>query len=395
MTLTDLILDKCERSARDWREGEAGNRSLRIQQNELNLLGKQNLLEQAALLEQERLIRCDRISGGSDISVVRYSLSSLGRLYEKAGRIPKSDRVRNLEAGVREQMEKLHKPWIRAYYEGFLKNLEEGKEPEELSDGRMERNFKCFLGIDKLEESVYKRIFSKQYLGDSKLFEKEMQGIAASAAKKYYDVIDENMTVSEILTQIYLDNYSAELALKGNLRIRISGHEIDLSHFTCGAVLNSETLKAVFIAPKQRIRKIITVENKANYMSYPYEEGTLVLFSHGYFSPAERKVLGELAAVLPAQEVEFYHTGDLDYGGIRIFEFIRQHLFPGLKPLHMDIRTWEKYSVYGYRLDPSKREKLKSMIDNGRVREPDLRKLAEVIYETGTGIEQESFLFTE
>jgi hypothetical protein len=35
------------------------------------------------------------------------------------------------------------------------------------------------------------------------------------------------------------------------------------------------------------------------------------------------------------------------------------------------------------------------MLDENKIQEPDLQKLAATICETGIGIEQESFLFTE
>lgn len=394
-TLIDMIIGKVESSTVDWREGARGNRSVRIQQKDLNALGKQNFLNQARELESQGLIRCDWIVDKSDISVIRYSLSNLKELYKKAGRIPKSNRIREMAEAVEAQVKSIHKPWIRAYYDEVLKSLETGKEQEEFSAENRGLNFKCFSGIDSLEASVYKKVFSKQYLGGSKVFEEKMQKYVASAARKYYDVIDDNMTESEILAQIYLDHYADELSLKGDLLIRIDDHVVDLSLFSYGTVLNSETLKKVSIAGKQNIKKIITVENKANYVMLPYEKGTLVLFSHGYFSPGERRVLMELASVLLEDEVEFYHTGDLDYGGIRIFEFIRKQIFPKLKPLNMNVETWEKYSRYGYRPELSKQGKLKTMLDQGRIQQPDLQKLAEMIYNTGIGIEQESFLFTE
>ncbi|MBE5990522.1 MAG: hypothetical protein E7250_22690, partial [Paenibacillaceae bacterium] len=91
----------------------------------------------------------------------------------------------------------------------------------------------------------------------------------------------------------------------------------------------------------------------------------------------------------------FYHTGDLDYGGIRIFEFIRKQIFPRLKPLQMDEKTWEKYSKYGYPLEQSKLDKLNTMLNAGKIKDRDLQNLAGLIIQTGTGIEQESFLFKE
>ena len=70
---------------------------------------------------------------------------------------------------------------------------------------------------------------------------------------------------------------------------------------------------------------MITVENKANYESMPYEEGTLIIYSHGYFSPDERAFLIQLERVLSGIHTScgtaYLHTGDLDYGGVKTVSY--------------------------------------------------------------------------
>ena len=394
MKLAELIIEKCERSRSDWREGKIGNRSLRIQQKDLDSYGKRNLLQQAEYLERIGLIRCKWILDKSDIAAVQFSLEDLSKIYEIIGRIPKNDYLKNRKSILETHITKLRKQWIKAYYCDLLNKLEAGKVADEIDNENIELNLNCFLGIDKLDYPVYKRIFSKQYLDDSKLFEKKMQITVIAAAKKFNDAIDDSMSSKEILNQINLDDYSSEMSLKGNLKLKINDLEIDLSLFPYGAILNSDTLKIVTVPSGQRIRKIITIENKANYIMYPYEADTLVIFSHGYFSPYEKNVLEKLVLSLNESEVEYYHSGDLDYGGIQIFEYIKR-IMPKLKPLQMNIETWGMFNKYGYIIEESKRKKLKSIINNGKITDPDIKKLALVIYETGIGIEQESFLFTD
>ena len=136
----------------------------------------------------------------------------------------------------------------------------------------------------------------------------------------------------------------------------------------------------------------------------PYEKGTLILFCHGFFSPLEREFLRELEGVLeqgtqdmeqfPGTEkagkcaagVEYYHTGDLDYGGVRIFKHIREHVFPKLQPLFMDAVQFDRYLDYGTDMEPSSWEKLKN------VEEPLLQQLIDRILTTKKVIEQEVFL---
>ena len=140
------------------------------------------------------------------------------------------------------------------------------------------------------------------------------------------------------------------------------------------------------ICEDQKIYKVITVENKANFKSIPYTEGTLVLYSHGYFSPLERDFLIKLRLVLGDTQVEYYHTGDLDYGGVKIFQYIKHNIFPALKPLYMDTETYWTHERYAEPMKESKVRKLSS------VKEPLLQPLIDLLCEEKRGIEQESFL---
>lgn len=83
--------------------------------------------------------------------------------------------------------------------------------------------------------------------------------------------------------------------------------------------------------------------------------------------------------------MEYYHTGDLDYGGIRIFQFIRENIFPELQPLNMNREIYEKNLIEGEILEETKRKKLE------KVEEPILADLIQAILEQGMVIEQESF----
>lgn len=118
-----------------------------------------------------------------------------------------------------------------------------------------------------------------------------------------------------------------------------------------------------------------------------YDPETLYIYTHGFFSPKERAFLIKLQKLADAS-VEFYHWSDLDYGGIRIFLFVRQNLFPRLRPLYMDAATYERafQSGAGSPLDSDKRERLKNM-DAG-----ELEELKNCILEYGIEIEQEALL---
>ena len=288
-TLVDRIIEKYEKSASDWKEGACQNRGLRIQQQDKNEIGSIELIKQAMDLEQENLVKIKWYSYLSEIEEVRYSLKDMPQFYSKAGKIPKTQRIKECREYLENEKQGIRTDWICTYYDSLLEKLERGQIPRETEGDKL--LFACLRGLDQLDEPVYKRAFSKHYLGNSKLFEKRIQSEILTIAKAYNPEIDDNMDKTTILSQLYLEEYSQELAMKGNLILELNGRELDLSLFTYGLVLNSQMLKYASIHSGQKISKVITIENKANFMSMPFEEGTLILFSHGYFTPRERDFL--------------------------------------------------------------------------------------------------------
>lgn len=383
--ILNKMIDRYENSRNDWKEQSAGNRSIPVQQSDYDACGRSELLQEARQLEKKGLIKVKWFAGGNDIERIAFRLEALPRMYELTGRRPKSQRMADDARTIREWMDQARSDWLRQYYQDLADSVHKGKRPQDM-ERCGEKLFQCLNCLEKLESPMYIRIFSSRYLGGSKVFERELESRVVSIARKYHPMVDEAMEKYQVLSQLYLDNYSQEMALKGGLRFWLEGRLIDLSAFRYGTVLNTETLRCGKIHGEQKIRKIITVENKANFVSMPYEDGTLIIFSHGFFSPLEREFLKALREVLPDEGTEYYHTGDLDYGGVRIFQYIRRKIFPRLQPLQMDEAQYEAYKDFAVDMEPSSWEKLKD------VEEPALEPLIRRILAEKKVIEQECFL---
>lgn len=427
--LVNKILDKYEKSQADWNKKQSGGRSIKIQQEHYDELqdllnkevylgygmenccdteefdteefvtGKECLLKEALWLKSCGLIEIKKWrSYGNDIEKIEYSLENIMEFYRIAKREPKfasADKKRKRLCFYQDQ---IASDWIKQYYQSCIEEAERGmrvkkesekdtREKKKRSEEEMEELiFKCLSGIEKLQTPTYIRLFSANCLGESKIFEEELETKILFIAKKYHPFVVEDMDKYRILEQLYLDTYSQRLELKGDLKILLDGEEIDLSVYKYGTILNSETLKKAVVAKEQSVKKIITIENKANFVSMPYEEGTLILFSHGFFSPLERDFLKQLEAVLK-DGVAYFHTGDLDYGGIRIFKHIREQIFPLLQPYQMSVEQYQKYEYNAIDIEKSALEKLQKM------KEPFLQDLIDYICEKKKIIEQESFLF--
>lgn len=412
MYIVDKIINKCEKSSRDWRSGASGRRTMKIEPEDYDKCGKSALISEVKELESRGLIEIEKwVTRGSDVDKIAFRVEKLDRFYELAisegGKDiwPKQERVDYYRGMLEEELRKgIEKNWIREYYQDLISRLGEGSFPRYIE--KLGVYTRCLRGVDELREPVYKRIFSKKYLKNSKKFEKEVESHLISVAREYWDEIEEDMDDKTVLSQLLIEEYAQELEMKGPLRLIIESggkmqpeggteiegeaspdQEIDISIFIYGVTLNSAMLKYSRIAPKQPdIRRIITIENKANFVSVPYDPHTLYIFSHGYFSPKERKFLQKLAYTLSEEEVEYYHSGDLDYGGIKIYEYIKKRIFPKLSPYLMDVETYDRYLEYGEETSESILKKLKT------VELPEFQELISRMLETGLVIEQESFL---
>lgn len=412
--LLDMILQKHEEHSSDWEKDDpVGSRKMKIQQKDYDTYGRSDLLKEARELEEQKLIKVKWMGGRADMEYVQYQLEQMPRIYEMAGRIPKLQRVRSEQAADLKLVEtyaaEAESSWLKDYYGELSDQIHRGKSLKNL-EKHGELLFQCLNALEKLTEPTFIRIFSSYALTDaktrgSKVFKDQLQSRVICIAKKYHPMVEDTMNDRQVLEQLYLTDYSQELAVKGDLKLEQPDHQVvDLGKMPGGVILTTETLKSSKICGKQEIKKVITVENKANFAYMPYEKGTLILFCHGFFSPLEREFLQKLEEVLERGEqdmvqspglakieecavgVEYYHTGDLDYGGVRIFKHIREHVFPKLQPLFMDAEQFDRYLEYGTDMEQSSWEKLKDM------EELLLQPLIDRILTTKKVIEQEVFL---
>lgn len=97
-------------------------------------------------------------------------------------------------------------------YRYLISRLDKGNFPKDVE--KLELYTCCLRGIDELEEPVYKRIFSKNYLNNSKKFENEVQGHLI-CSKEVLDEIEEDMDDKTVLSQLLLEEYAQELEMKG------------------------------------------------------------------------------------------------------------------------------------------------------------------------------------
>lgn len=294
--------------------------------------------------------------------------------------------------------------WLMPYYDHILERLNSGKLVKDVP-GLEDPLFFLFLNKTAEERKpLYRRAFSAQVctiwngiaqtkqseskITPTKRFEKIYQSAVLSVLKQYSPLYEEGMSDEELLTAHGILTYAQTLEFKGAVSYRIDdGPAISTAAQIYGTMFNKQTLENAVPISIVGIRQIMTIENKANYEKMQFRPDTLYIFCHGFFSPPERKFLSRVVA-LAGTDTEYFHWGDMDYGGIRIFKFLQKNLFPKLKPWKMDVTDYKMALQMGasISLETDKRERFEQM-DAGV-----LTPLKEAILKNGKEIEQELLL---
>lgn len=350
--------------------------------------GKQPLLDEANELEKEGLIHTDRRDMNRDILCIHYRISDVPALCRRAGKEdPREKQLRQISS-VKKWSDGAKGSFLEKYYQNLLERLEAGqqiKQPD-LEDTSF---FLCLNQITKIEAPIWRNQFSSRVFNNSKLFKEKYQKKVVTVLGQYSPLSAEGMSDDDILRMHGIKTYSQTLEWKGPLVYRIDpwNQLIDSSVNCLGTVINAQTLENAEPVDLSGIHRILLIENKANYESMPYRADTLYIFCHGFFSPKELRFLGSLE-YLAEEGTEFFHWGDMDLGGIRIFLYNQKKLFPELKPWKMDKEAYE-YALAkgaGIPLVKEKKEKL------GKMDAGCLEELKNCILEHGMIIEQESLI---
>lgn len=365
-----------------------GMKHPKVKQEMIDAIGRSELLLQAAELEREGLITGDWRAVRTDIKQIDFCVDKMPQLCKREGVAEPREALGLVKKRVEFWKNQTEHAWLLGYYEEVIRSLEQGKIPSNTAD---ENIFLILNAIAELKEEVWKNKFSNKVLGDSKKFKETYEDRIITILTNKSPKSDEAMTKDEILAQHGIMSYSQTMDIKGNLKCvlpkKIKTESIDTTSFAYGCILNAQTIVYYEPAEITGVKKIITIENKANYESMSYQADILYIYTHGFFSPKEKNFLIKLSR-LASEQVEFYHWSDMDYGGIRIFNYIKEHIFHNVIPLHMGRDDYERAIACGTGKDVDKKklEKIR-VIEAGM-----LEDLKQCILQYGKEIEQESFL---
>ena len=404
LPLAKWLIDKT--NTKDYRIGNlSGMKHPKVDGDLLKIVGgRDELVRQAKVLERipalsgDEYLHFDWREMNTDITRIDYRVEVIPRLCELIGIIDPRERQLQAITRVCKLQEDVSGSCLFAYCNHVLEQLNKGN-TKDLSKAEDEEFLKCLKALANLKEPEWKRVFSskvfekKNDITPSKVFERIYQG-AVVEALKYSPQYEEGMSDDEVLASHGILSYSQTLEWKGAVEYCMTDRngtaieeKIDTSLNYYGTVLNAQTLEHAVPNLRNSVEKIIVIENKANYESMEYDSKVLYLFCHGYFSPKEVRFL-QMLMKTASEEIQCYHWGDMDYGGIQIFLYNEKNIFPNLTPWKMDVLSYEDAlkNGKGIKLNSEKKKKLEAL-NAGQ-----LEALKQCILESEMEIEQEMLI---
>ncbi len=320
-----------------------------------------NLVDKIWLVPDEAAVRaCYKRLGRRPAREEAKALAELIREYRR--QLPPENSLSRFLADYEEELRA--KGQIRQYFT---------HEPE-----LNENILKCLIFMEQNQGEQMERLMSSALYGDSKYFERHVKSRAvvilrALKRREQEDGISDSMPEDdELLLEKGVVRWPEILEFTGRLRVALDdGNVIDYGPQIRGAYINSETVKHAVSVEAEGIRKVLFIENKANYVWYisqNHSRDELVIYHGGCYSPMKGRwfrmvhegcrrqaltadfLAGEDSRAEDASQaaehfpmVEYFHWGDIDVGGFRMFVRLKGQIVPDLMPYRMDRASLEAY----------------------------------------------------
>lgn len=375
--------------------------------DEMNYRKREWIHQALAELQENEIIevKWPKFKEGEEIDKVYLNFDAIGNAYDIAEIIPKQQKLEDIKS-ILSPLSEHPWQWVRNFWdyynEALSKNQTSGLEID--NPKGYEDLVKTLLFLPTMDEGTMKRVLSHQLFNDTKYIEKHVQSRLVSIYKRFGDI--ELDTDIEYLDSIGIVENPQISLVSGPLIFNSINSSVDVAELPGGIGLSFETIKELEIKDINA-KAILFIENLTAYheflngkivedtlssSKFTNTDHILTIYTGGYPHHGLRKLLYKLKGFIQQSNnsVEVYHWGDIDYGGILIFEHLRRNYFSYLKPLFMDEYTYNKYLEYGMQFSPEYANKLTALLNDDSY---DLwHKLIEALLRNKIRLEQEGLV---
>lgn len=274
--------------------------------------------------------------------------------YGRLGLVPEREKSDELLALIEKYRCKLEAGTsISHFLKTYMADLEERhqiRQPFTEDDSLNEDLLKCLVYMEQNRGEQMERLMSSGLYGDSKRFERFVKPKALTVLRRIKKEEDEDIPEDEeLLREKGIVRWPEILEFTGRLTVRLQDGEIvDYRTQKYGAYINGETVKRIAEVCPEGIRRVLFIENKANYVWYIAHERAddeLVILHGGCYSPVKGQWFRKVYDGCRGQSagVRYCHWSDIDVGGFRIFRRLQKNIVPELEPYRMDADTLEAF----------------------------------------------------
>ncbi|MBT1070677.1 Wadjet anti-phage system protein JetD domain-containing protein [Pelotalea chapellei] len=225
--------------------------------------------------------------------------------------------------------------WIREFVEYILDRWRCNRPAAGMLPGDMGAALLLVQALEAVAAGRHRnldlRTFSTREFGNSKA----MEGILSRFGAVWKRYHPSDLATDELLNTLGLVKFPLPLLLRGDVILELAGRNVDCSGILPFVGLPPQSIRGLAITKIPDF--VLTIENLASFNRYAAEvqdEG-LVIYTAGFPAPGVADFLRLLDSQLPEQ-IPFYHWGDIDEGGLKIFAYIQEHLQRLLRPHLMD-----------------------------------------------------------
>lgn len=287
--------------------------------------------------------------------------------------------------------------WVRQWRERVDNQLSEGKSANlDLDDpGGYRDMVRTLSELPLLNGRVEPiRMFSQRVFLDSKHLERRVMKRLLSVARQALG--EQRESEEEWLDLLGLARNPQTVWIDGPLRCKVGSSEIYTGQFVGGIGLSSRTIERI-TEMVCSARRIVTIENWTSYHQWigrlnAGEPDALVIYTGGFPHRTLQSFLSKLSASLKGGTAlpEMMHWGDIDLGGIRIFQYLKANFFPWLRPYRMDVGTLIQYRSQAAAISSDYAAQLRQALQEDNYAE--WHELLRSMLELGVRLEQESIV---
>lgn len=322
---------------------------------------------------------------GYIIERITLNLENLGTIYAYLQRTPKRSQAQEIMTLLANYKGKypLLDYFITYIEERLHANLSVAKYFNLEDKKGLETLLIAVEGVLSNLKECYVREFSMQLFGDSKTFE-ALMGKVCSIFQTFSAENEWLEGQEQLLAEYNIFKNPTYVMLKGCGKLQMGETIIPLKDLPHGIGINSKDLGALQVIRDEEVKEVITIENLTAFNRFNKEKA-LLIYLGGYHNGARRALLMRIDETY--KSIPFYHWGDIDCGGLKIFKDLVDKTHIPFQPLYMDTETLINYEAYGKALTLRDQENLEKIRKNEAF--SSFYSLIDTMKEKGLKLEQE------